>query len=147
MLQIPGMEVDGDEQLPEKGDVVTFSYNVRNAVMVEPRVTRVRKDLEWQDVLHSHFQDSPNGNIIRITTHIVLTFELEATKTALNFSTSSEYWTSKRGRNTRVLLENIARSKNMDPLLAQTWYSIPRQLVMDVQVSVAYFGALNFLFS
>lgn len=45
------------------GDVVTFSYDIRNKSMVNPQVIRTRKDINWQDVILSHFQDlSPNSN-------------------------------------------------------------------------------------
>lgn len=59
----------------------------------------------------------------------------EETNLALGMSTSlSEYWKSKRGRHTRMVLENFAKGKNLDPLLAETWYSIPRQSVMGIHV-------------
>ena len=49
----------GDE--PKQGDVVMFEYEkgltgVRNA-----RVTRVRKDCSWEDVVHDFFSDSVNS--------------------------------------------------------------------------------------
>lgn len=43
----------------KKGDVVTFSYKSysSNSIPVDPKVIRIRKDLEWRDVMRSHAQE------------------------------------------------------------------------------------------
>lgn len=43
------------------------------------------------------------------------------------------YWTSEKGRNMREFFENIARRRNLDPLVADTWYSISRSEIKDLQ--------------
>lgn len=65
-----------------------------------------------------------------------LLIELESANKALNYpQVNNEYWATERGRTTRTVLANIAKRRNLDPLLAETWYSIPRQSVLHEQVS------------
>jgi hypothetical protein len=65
----------------------------------------------------------------------VYRLRIEATNTALSFPTTlNEYWTSKKGRNIRTVLVNYAKSKNLDPLRAETWYSISRKTLENAQV-------------
>lgn len=41
------------------------------------------------------------------------------------------YWSR---RNLKLFLENLAKSKNMDPLLASTWYNIPYKTICKFKV-------------
>lgn len=52
-VSIPNVHVD---PLPSKGDIVTFSYeiNTRHELPVNPEIIRVRSDVTWLDVVHSH---------------------------------------------------------------------------------------------
>ena len=53
----------------------------------------------------------------------------------MGFSTKPvRYWTAERGKNLRMVLENYARSKKLDPLLAATWYNIPRLELVENNV-------------
>lgn len=54
IFEVPG--IDGEEKI-QKGDVVSFSFDIRNKAMVNPQIIRVRKDLDWQDVVITHFHD------------------------------------------------------------------------------------------
>jgi hypothetical protein len=42
------------------------------------------------------------------------------------------YWTK---ANMRKFMENAARSRNLDPLRAETWYSIPVSYIYEITVS------------
>jgi hypothetical protein len=44
------------------------------------------------------------------------------------------YWTSEKGHNMRVFMEDLARSMGKDPLDPETWYSIPRRVVEETKV-------------
>jgi signal peptidase I len=99
-----------------KGDVVTITYDSfsRRTAPVNPKIYRLRKDLEWEDVLFSSLRSSPDTNV----------------QDDANFSAKpTGYWTGKKGKNMRLFLEKFARSRNMDPLLPDTWYSIPRRAI------------------
>ena len=53
------------ELKPKRGDVVTFSYKAfsRRATPVDPKVLRVRLDLNWEDVLREHVREQAlNGS-------------------------------------------------------------------------------------
>jgi hypothetical protein len=43
------------------------------------------------------------------------------------------YWISDNGRNLRLLLENFARQKNFEPLVADNWYNVQRSELLVLQ--------------
>lgn len=60
---------------------------------------------------------------------------LAITSKALSFPSSYlDYVASDSGRNTRLLFETFAQSRGLDPLVAETWYSIPRLSIFDIRV-------------
>lgn len=53
-----------DEEMPQKGDVVTFSMKgfTPGGNPIDAQLIRVRRDINWQQVLHEHVQNlSVNG--------------------------------------------------------------------------------------
>jgi hypothetical protein len=97
---------------PAVGDIVTFTSetNLRHDMPANPVVTRIRTDLTWDDVLHSHYTDHTSG------------VSLKGSARPLGF------WTP---GNMRAHLENFIRSKNLDPLLPESWY----HSVTDIRTS------------
>ena len=47
------------------------------------------------------------------------------------------YWTSPEGRNARRLFEGIAKRRGLDPLSAETWYSLARHELESEKVDLA----------
>eukprot|EP00026_Physarum_polycephalum_P004745 Phypoly_transcript_04768.p1 GENE.Phypoly_transcript_04768~~Phypoly_transcript_04768.p1 ORF type:complete len:663 (+),score=63.83 Phypoly_transcript_04768:34-2022(+) len=90
-----------------KGDVVTFSCdnNLRLAAPINPKIFRIRTDLLWEDVVHSfqHDKQIPSPETFAEPTH----------------KKQKGYWTL---ANMRLYMENFAKSKNLDPLKAETWH-------------------------
>lgn len=46
------------------------------------------------------------------------------------------YWLADKGKNMRTFLEDFARSRNLDPLLAETWYNTPFKVIKKLKVSI-----------
>eukprot|EP00026_Physarum_polycephalum_P002272 Phypoly_transcript_02278.p1 GENE.Phypoly_transcript_02278~~Phypoly_transcript_02278.p1 ORF type:complete len:919 (+),score=129.98 Phypoly_transcript_02278:81-2837(+) len=115
---------------PKKGEVVTFLFdnftkNAHNSVPTNPQIYRVRPDLEWIDVLREfHAQqrhkESPDATPV-------------SPAASLN---------PKTRKNAKMFLEAFARSKNLDPLLASTWYAISEDLRKQKEMKgiVAQYG-------
>lgn len=127
--------------------MITFSYQSSSTAIVDPRVIRVREDLDWKEVMRTHIQDlSLNGMKSFFFLRWFLCCPVESSNAVIKLSpTTTEYWTSKRGRSARVMLEEIAKSRNLDPHYAETWYSIPQSLVMGLQVIIfvkAYYNCV-----
>eukprot|EP00026_Physarum_polycephalum_P001094 Phypoly_transcript_01095.p1 GENE.Phypoly_transcript_01095~~Phypoly_transcript_01095.p1 ORF type:complete len:1190 (+),score=164.67 Phypoly_transcript_01095:101-3670(+) len=103
------------------GDVVTLefdNYSQKN-IPVNASISRVRKDLSWDDVLldfAKEHKQSKSGN--------------KNTPTARKVK-PAKYWTSEKGKKIRAFFEDFARSLNLDPLLPDTWYSIPRKAILQ----------------
>eukprot|EP00026_Physarum_polycephalum_P001621 Phypoly_transcript_01623.p1 GENE.Phypoly_transcript_01623~~Phypoly_transcript_01623.p1 ORF type:complete len:1048 (-),score=160.89 Phypoly_transcript_01623:116-2998(-) len=93
---------------PSPGDVVSFSYDMhtRRDLPVNPVIYKLRNDLSWEDVVRNHVQEEK---------HIL-------ERKSEHFRTKPHgHWNI---RNMQSLMEQIAKEKNMDPLLAETWYSL-----------------------
>lgn len=59
MFTVPAEQVECDT--PRKGDVVTFSYECysRKAIPVKPTITRIRTDMQWEEVLDNSSKEVP----------------------------------------------------------------------------------------
>eukprot|EP00026_Physarum_polycephalum_P001704 Phypoly_transcript_01706.p1 GENE.Phypoly_transcript_01706~~Phypoly_transcript_01706.p1 ORF type:complete len:1010 (+),score=136.82 Phypoly_transcript_01706:80-3109(+) len=101
--------------LPKKGDVVTFSYDdfSRKALPVNPTIYQIRQDLAWDDVVENYLRD-PQSQFLNKSSQLASGFVNQPT----------EFWNAEIGNNMRNFLEEYAWSKNMDPLLPETWYSL-----------------------
>eukprot|EP00026_Physarum_polycephalum_P001458 Phypoly_transcript_01460.p1 GENE.Phypoly_transcript_01460~~Phypoly_transcript_01460.p1 ORF type:complete len:826 (+),score=126.37 Phypoly_transcript_01460:385-2862(+) len=86
---------------PPIGSVVTFCYESysRKDVPLNPIITRIRADISWEEVLRGSLPERK-----------------------LKQSQQFGYWTLE---NMRQYFENFAKSRNLDPLSAETWYSFP----------------------
>eukprot|EP00026_Physarum_polycephalum_P001009 Phypoly_transcript_01010.p1 GENE.Phypoly_transcript_01010~~Phypoly_transcript_01010.p1 ORF type:complete len:1168 (+),score=148.17 Phypoly_transcript_01010:225-3728(+) len=97
--------------LPDVGAIVSFfyeNYSRNRDVPVHPQVYRVRADLAWQDVVSSAEDEENYMN------------EQESA----NNNQLSQIATT----NMRLFLEDFARSRNLDPYKAETWYNIPYKI-------------------
>eukprot|EP00026_Physarum_polycephalum_P000830 Phypoly_transcript_00831.p1 GENE.Phypoly_transcript_00831~~Phypoly_transcript_00831.p1 ORF type:complete len:1315 (+),score=159.79 Phypoly_transcript_00831:513-3947(+) len=104
---------------PKIGDVVSFSYEqtAKRAMPANVRVFRIRKDVNWEIVLQNyHKENSPlsPGGISQVVTGL-------APPTT---TTGGRLETRKKMRR---LLEDFARSHNLNPLLAKTWYRLSKR--------------------
>eukprot|EP00026_Physarum_polycephalum_P001933 Phypoly_transcript_01936.p1 GENE.Phypoly_transcript_01936~~Phypoly_transcript_01936.p1 ORF type:complete len:910 (+),score=132.37 Phypoly_transcript_01936:109-2838(+) len=99
-----------------RGDVVTFEYYSysHNALPVRPKLVRIRSDLSWGEVIRTNKTQSLN----------------EHSRKAFGFKPkASRSSTAEKRKNMRVVLEKYAKTRNLDPLLPDTWYNIARDFV------------------
>lgn len=97
---------------PDIGEIVSFFYetNARRDKPVNPKVYRTRGDISWEEVVHNFVEENK---------------DLSDTSVVPAFSSKPiGFWTND---NMRAFLEEFAKSKNLDPLLSETWYTITRQ--------------------
>eukprot|EP00026_Physarum_polycephalum_P001950 Phypoly_transcript_01954.p1 GENE.Phypoly_transcript_01954~~Phypoly_transcript_01954.p1 ORF type:complete len:900 (+),score=97.26 Phypoly_transcript_01954:131-2830(+) len=116
---------------PKVGDVVTFCYDSfsRQSLPVNPKITRVRIDVPWDDIAPK----LDNADVKRFNSKPV------------------GYWTR---ANMRFLFESIAKNRNLDPLVPETWYSIPGRILKQTmgvatilnKLKGSYYDKLHFLF-
>eukprot|EP00026_Physarum_polycephalum_P001627 Phypoly_transcript_01629.p1 GENE.Phypoly_transcript_01629~~Phypoly_transcript_01629.p1 ORF type:complete len:1030 (-),score=139.53 Phypoly_transcript_01629:75-3164(-) len=116
-------------KLPSVGDVVTFCFESfkRRSEPENPRIIRIRTDVSWQDLV----RDSPGKSVPQHG----LSMETQILQKMRNF------------------MESFARRKNMDPLRAETWHSIPYESIYQCRTGRiilkkfrGYFKALRQLF-
>eukprot|EP00026_Physarum_polycephalum_P000846 Phypoly_transcript_00847.p1 GENE.Phypoly_transcript_00847~~Phypoly_transcript_00847.p1 ORF type:complete len:1309 (+),score=236.62 Phypoly_transcript_00847:226-3927(+) len=97
--------------LPKKGEIVTFAYEIssRRDLPLNPEIYRTRNDVSWEDVVHSYSQER------KIVT--------ENSQNTENFTAHPQgYWTFDT---MRAFMIDFARQWKLDPLLSDTWYTIP----------------------
>eukprot|EP00026_Physarum_polycephalum_P002346 Phypoly_transcript_02352.p1 GENE.Phypoly_transcript_02352~~Phypoly_transcript_02352.p1 ORF type:complete len:819 (+),score=94.09 Phypoly_transcript_02352:352-2808(+) len=94
----------------KKGDVVTFTYEnyTRNSVPTNPKILHVRYDLNWGDVVREYLAQLKKGNE--------------------NAKKPQDHADMRNRKNVRSFFESFAKRKNLDPLLAHTWYSVAQEL-------------------
>eukprot|EP00026_Physarum_polycephalum_P002695 Phypoly_transcript_02703.p1 GENE.Phypoly_transcript_02703~~Phypoly_transcript_02703.p1 ORF type:complete len:811 (+),score=66.41 Phypoly_transcript_02703:184-2616(+) len=100
-----------------KGDIVSFSYEITSRwdVPINPEIHRLRPDLSWEDVVlnavyerkHNRFMQAKQWN---------KTAEAPTGNKAAQAS-----WTDIRSR--RRFFEKFAKSRGLDPLVPETWYT------------------------
>eukprot|EP00026_Physarum_polycephalum_P001724 Phypoly_transcript_01726.p1 GENE.Phypoly_transcript_01726~~Phypoly_transcript_01726.p1 ORF type:complete len:978 (+),score=124.21 Phypoly_transcript_01726:128-3061(+) len=121
---------------PSVGEVVTFTYEIhsRRDVPVNPKISRVRTDLAWDDVV----MNSPSD------------IKLPGVQAPAFTSQPQGHWTK---ANMRKLLEKFARKNGLDPLRADTWYRTPENVLRRFKGARAilrkfkgYYKALTRLF-
>lgn len=46
-------------QTPHVGDIVSFTYEnfTRSSIPIKPKIFRIRKDVNWKDIILAHHQD------------------------------------------------------------------------------------------
>ena len=128
---------------PPIGSVVTFSFesNARREDPLHPQIYRLRSDLLWEDVVYNAIRDTKylSGNLSVFTPLLYLLFNVVIAghlRTAGFTSQPPGYWTSK---NMRLFMEAFARSKNLDPLVPETWYRISPKEFAKFKVYTFYF--------
>eukprot|EP00026_Physarum_polycephalum_P002518 Phypoly_transcript_02525.p1 GENE.Phypoly_transcript_02525~~Phypoly_transcript_02525.p1 ORF type:complete len:833 (+),score=92.99 Phypoly_transcript_02525:54-2552(+) len=119
---------------PKKGDIVTFTYESisQRSMPVNMKIYRIRYDLTWKEVLRSFSQLSS----YQLLNNASLT-AIKAPAKPVGF------WSSEKGKNMRLYLEKFARSRNLDPLLASSWYSVNRRTFMKLKGAKSILGYYN----
>lgn len=61
---------------PKLGDVVTFEYESfsRSEIPKNPKICRIRKDVEWEDILRNYARDSAQAKDLNGTFLLVYLF-------------------------------------------------------------------------
>ena len=136
-LQLSHQQVITDD-LPAQGDVVTVEYDhfSKTDVPVDPKLTRIREDLEWRDVLRDFVNENILAGVCSLPSlshplimdyseYYVDSDEVDDTASQVNNDIRKpfKFWTVEDRRNARTYLEEYARQRNLDPLLPDTWYS------------------------
>eukprot|EP00026_Physarum_polycephalum_P003969 Phypoly_transcript_03986.p1 GENE.Phypoly_transcript_03986~~Phypoly_transcript_03986.p1 ORF type:complete len:741 (+),score=114.71 Phypoly_transcript_03986:43-2265(+) len=101
-----------EEQHLKRGDVVTFAYDQfsTHAIPSNPEILRVREDVSWEDVLHDYQRENPSDTLY--------TSDFQKGESIKPLG----YWTAEKFQNSKLFLEQFTRSRNMDPLVASSWY-------------------------
>eukprot|EP00026_Physarum_polycephalum_P003327 Phypoly_transcript_03337.p1 GENE.Phypoly_transcript_03337~~Phypoly_transcript_03337.p1 ORF type:complete len:777 (+),score=98.56 Phypoly_transcript_03337:66-2333(+) len=104
-----------DTTIPKTGDVVTLTYErfKQSGDLVTPRIVRVRKDLEWDDVL--------SGDSTKKVANKLAGLALRGGKTV---QMPRGHWTVEGSTNVRRFFDRYAQNHGKDPLDPKTWYSI-----------------------
>eukprot|EP00026_Physarum_polycephalum_P005484 Phypoly_transcript_05519.p1 GENE.Phypoly_transcript_05519~~Phypoly_transcript_05519.p1 ORF type:complete len:450 (+),score=67.80 Phypoly_transcript_05519:184-1350(+) len=92
--------------IPREGDVVTFFWSGPHHAVIE----RKRDDVDWDF--------GSNSRPLKENKSTVQAFSKSPAR-------PRGYWTGDGNKNIRKFLDDLARSKNLDPLIADTWYKIP----------------------
>eukprot|EP00026_Physarum_polycephalum_P002689 Phypoly_transcript_02697.p1 GENE.Phypoly_transcript_02697~~Phypoly_transcript_02697.p1 ORF type:complete len:777 (+),score=106.95 Phypoly_transcript_02697:66-2396(+) len=101
----------------KKGDVVTvaFEHYSRKSIPVNPRITRIRKDMTWQHVLHEFVKQQQSVK--------------RDAQMSLGYITQSDAKLEDRKIRLRNFFERFAASRNLNPTLPATWYSLSAQFM------------------
>eukprot|EP00026_Physarum_polycephalum_P003873 Phypoly_transcript_03889.p1 GENE.Phypoly_transcript_03889~~Phypoly_transcript_03889.p1 ORF type:complete len:768 (+),score=139.06 Phypoly_transcript_03889:1-2304(+) len=123
LLSVPSHYVE-TPVAPRAGDIVTYTYQSLSsrAMPIHPTVVRIREDLAWEEVVANFLREKP-------PVHALNEDSMDSVATPHPFG----YWTSERRKNLRKFFENFAKSFQMDPLLSETWYTIPLTKLKDVK--------------
>ena len=115
--------------MPSVGDVVTFSFDsyARRDLPVNPKIYRIRTDISWDDAQHSYAKEKHylSGKLCCPRFVIILMFFSEHLSLPGFTTQPVGHWTAK---NMRAFLENYASQRGLNPLLAETWYNVPRTI-------------------
>ena len=122
--------------LVKEGEVVTFSYEIsaRRELPVNPIVSKIRRDVTWEDVLKSHFIDlkmkqlSAGLLIVKLNTYYLFVID---TSNVQGCASHSQDWTI---GNMRLYLMSLAAKFNLDPLVPDTWYQFPARSLYQSKV-------------
>lgn len=117
------------------GDVVTLTYESysKNAIPVNPVISHVRKDVNWEFVIRDYVKSGAPGKIFTSSFlfFVPLLFIFCYSFLAIEIShpevvpvKPQGYWVAEKGKNMRSLLLQYARSHNFDPFIAENWYPI-----------------------
>jgi hypothetical protein len=128
------------QQPLKRGDIVsiTFENYSRNALPVNPKIYRVRLDLDWNEVNRSYSENISQSQKFNGTKYIymlipsLLNIVLDNTTNVFKSGKQSGYWSVKE--NIRKFLEEYARSLNLDPTDTDTWYSVTQAEIAQYKV-------------
>eukprot|EP00026_Physarum_polycephalum_P001061 Phypoly_transcript_01062.p1 GENE.Phypoly_transcript_01062~~Phypoly_transcript_01062.p1 ORF type:complete len:464 (+),score=56.48 Phypoly_transcript_01062:1819-3210(+) len=111
---------------PLVGDVVTFAFDSFHSqgIPKNTQITRLRKDVTWDHVLHNFH------NHIAVPQTETLTTK-KAFNTPQQFRQPAGYWTRESGVNTRNFFNNFARSHDFHPDDANAWYSCTTDMIFQ----------------
>lgn len=123
--------------------IVSFSFESvsRRDLPSYPKIIKLRPDLSWDLILSSLSHDKHlNGLFLLPFLSFLLSFLLflllivfiVASSQVAGFTSHPiGYWTTK---NMRLFLERFAKHRNLDPLVADTWYQITRDDIKKTKV-------------
>ena len=130
-----GVENVAEDLIPTKGNIVTYTYDhlTKAGIPVNPRITRIRTDLFWEDVLRDYESNSlfAQGTLLLSPLHRLIFNEIiEVQHPSKNIKMNE----LEREHKWRELFQQIARDRNLDPLVPGTWYSLSRGEIEKVKV-------------
>lgn len=128
MIDVPFQQV----RCPVKiGDIVTFSYEVhsRRMLPVNMQIYRVRKDINWEEVVRNFVRENLHNSLngIRAVSVFVINSLIAPSGQVIGFKSKPKgHWVLKKRKNMRAFFENYARSQDLDPLIAKNWYYLAK---------------------
>lgn len=123
--------------VPASGTVVTVTYdlNARRELPVNPKIERIRPDLDWVDILKSSGQDKSVFDGMRDIAErcVKLILSLDRQESLLSFTTHARgHWTH---ATMRAFMEQFAKNTMaLDPLSPSTWYTVDSKLLYKLKV-------------
>lgn len=100
--------------------------NIKKASGKLAKILRVRKDLNWQqvnsDYRKSNLNESSQGSVVKVTLFLSIALGNE-----ISDAKRIQYWKFYFSKDLRKYLENFAEERNLDPLSAETWYSLSKE--------------------
>ena len=141
--------------MPKRGDIVTFTYQnvTQRSIPSSPKIIRIRTDVTWEQVLRNAGLPQPqklNGTwgLLKWTKKenqrrkrrgvirwVWLILFVEPAAKAVNVSRKPhKYWVSEKGDKMRMFFERLAKSKGLDPLDPDSWYTIAQSDMNGLQV-------------
>jgi hypothetical protein len=131
------------------GDLVSFSYafTTKDNIPVDIEIKHIRHDISWLELMRREYNDGdePNqtidpmpvtGGIISIKFSYLNLSPLALMKLYHQMKPRKEYgfWTQYESKNIKDFLEVFAKSRGINPLLAESWYPVTQEDLLNEEV-------------
>eukprot|EP00026_Physarum_polycephalum_P003386 Phypoly_transcript_03397.p1 GENE.Phypoly_transcript_03397~~Phypoly_transcript_03397.p1 ORF type:complete len:737 (+),score=68.96 Phypoly_transcript_03397:178-2388(+) len=120
---------------PKPGEIVTFTYEafVRGEVPANPQIIRIRQDIPWTNLKYL-LTDSTKLN-------------KDSQIIAGQLRSSNKPWTEHLQETAQSFFKKVAHSEGFDPLVAENWYSVSTQTVVNYKGAHAIINQFKSLHS
>ena len=135
------------------GDVVTFSSEnqAERHVPLHPKITRLRTDVSWKDVVSQFHRDKPPSGI---TSLLFLPYSSFSSSLFLSSFSDIKIGNTrlKHGKrfttqHMRSFLESFATKRKLNPFVADTWCSLSEHDLSQAKVNPSVSQVVYFLFT
>lgn len=111
------------------GDIVTFDHEnyARGEIPTNPKISRIRKDLVWNDVLRDYADRKKSSTLLPSLLYFPSPSSLSSGAKRVFADKPRKLWKMRNDRKIRSFFENFAKKRGLDPRLPATWYSLSRR--------------------